>query len=62
MEQRRFPNPWKDILNNDTLSVREVIMAIQWGAPSNRLTPEIRDGLDECWRASHEGDRVTRHS
>lgn len=46
----RFANPWKDMLNADTLSLKEIVTALQWGAPSDRLTPEIKRALAETYR------------
>ena len=49
---RKVPNPWSDLctVNGDRLGLmgaRTLIMAMQWGAPSSRLTPEARQLLDD---------------
>jgi|GEM_PF-5913416 len=54
---RKVPNPWPDLCSvngdrNGLMGARTLIMALQWGAPSSKLTPEARQLLDEHseWR------------
>lgn len=43
----RFDNPWKDRLQNKTLTLRDIVAALQWGAPADRLTSEIKEALQQ---------------
>jgi hypothetical protein len=52
---REVRNPWPGLCTvngdrNGLMGVRTLIMAMQWGAPSSKLTPEARQLLEEYSR------------
>jgi hypothetical protein len=52
MAERKVPNPWSNLCTvngdpNGLMGARTLITAMQWGAPSNNLTSEARQLLDE---------------
>jgi hypothetical protein len=56
---RKVPNPWSDLctVNGDKyglLGAKCLIFAMQWGAPSSKLTPEARQLLDEYFGLSRK--------
>lgn len=50
---RSFDNPWKELWpKKDKLTLRDIVKALQWGAPIDRVSAEIMAALDEAYRIS----------
>jgi hypothetical protein len=52
LSARKVRNPWPDLCTVDgdpdgLMGARTLIVAMQWGAPSGRLTPEARQLLED---------------
>jgi hypothetical protein len=58
--KRQFPNPWKELLpKKESLTLREIVAALRWGAEIDALSPEVRSALEDVYTATTSQSRMT---